>query len=211
VRAVSKRLLVRFKGRAPPPLGRLDALAAHSARAARAAARRVAARQQQLAAANNRLACSVGLLHLLACLRFGLARAAADELARWLLAPPGRGAAPLDSLEETGGGGGAGPHEAAGGAPFMWVAPHAGDAHLQPGWQELADARLAHALRTALAWPPAARSSGQPHPKPKPSASAAALAAAGAGVPVMPADCAKLRRHLTLVCERLRKGATLAY
>lgn len=206
MRAVSKRLLVRFKDRNPAPLGRLDALASHSAQAARSVAQRVKTRQRQLGIHHNRLACSVGLLHLLICLRFQLSLEDAAELATLLLAPTGLGALPLEdaptsSLRSRGNssssrsGSGSGASHAVG-----WVAPSAGDAHVQAGWHELVDLQLAHALRTSLTL-----STSQGGKKANSSSRVAAP-----DVPAMPGDCSKLRRHLTLVCDRLFKGATFA-
>jgi len=71
------------------------------------------------------------------------------------------------------------------------------EAHLSPlvdetpdqGWEERTDAALAHLLRTGLA-----KSS-------KESSSAAA-----AHQLTRPADAAKLKKHITLVCDRLHKG-----
>jgi len=72
-------------------------------------------------------------------------------------------------------------------------------AHLSPdvednqeqGWEELTDAAMTHLLRTVLA-----KSSRDSTVIPPPLS--------------MPSDTTKLRKHITLVCDRLGKGAVLA-
>jgi len=202
VRAVSKRLLVRFKDRNPAPLGRLDALASHSAQSARSVAQRVKKRQRKLAILHNRLACSVGLLHLLICLRFQLSRDDAFELAALLLAPAGLGAASLEDDASSGSTRGRSNSSGSSGVSHGvgWVAPSTGDAHVQAGWHELVDLQLAHALRATLTL-----STSQGGKKASSSGSVAAP-----DIPAMQSDCSKLRRHLALVCDRLFKGASFA-
>jgi Bardet-Biedl syndrome 9 protein len=67
-------------------------------------------------------------------------------------------------------------------------------------WEERADAALTHLLRTTLAR--TGRDSD--------AAAAAAAAAVPAGPLTLPADTARLKKHLTLVCDRLSKGALVA-
>jgi hypothetical protein len=69
-RVVTKRLLVRFKERAPPPLNGLDALVATVQESVTLAAAEVQRQQMALAAAANRLSCVVKLLLLMLRLRY---------------------------------------------------------------------------------------------------------------------------------------------
>ena len=75
------------------------------------------------------------------------------------------------------------------------------EAYLQPdvndtddhGWEEVCDAGLTHLLKTSLA----------KNPKP-----ADAVSASSNGFPT---DTSKLKRHLSMVCDRLQKGGKVLY
>lgn len=60
----------------------------------------------------------------------------------------------------------------------------------EQGWDEMVDASLTHLLRTTLA---------------KSGKDAATQAMSGSAL-TMPADTTKLKKHITLVCDRLSKG-----
>lgn len=60
------------------------------------------------------------------------------------------------------------------------------------GWEERTDAAMTHLLRTVLA-----RSARE------------SVAAGPAALMAMPEDTTKLKKHITIVCDRLAKGAKL--
>ena len=67
------------------------------------------------------------------------------------------------------------------------------DADDESGWEETVDAAMTHLLKTSLA-KTAKESTGQ-------TATATTLQ--------MPADTQKLKKHISMVCDRLSKGARL--
>lgn len=64
------------------------------------------------------------------------------------------------------------------------------------GWEESCDAAVSHLLRTCLS-----RS---------PKDQATTLAQAGGPMLGLPRDTARLKKHITLLCERLAKGGRLS-
>ena len=62
------------------------------------------------------------------------------------------------------------------------------------GWEECVDAAMTHLLRTSLA--KVAKDSAPPATQTPPLS--------------MPPDTAKLKKHISIVCDRLNKGARLA-
>ncbi len=88
-----------------------------------------------------------------------------------------------------------------------------------PGWEELTDAGVTHLLRTVLSKAQAARAAaaaaggGESAAGAAGAAGAAAAAAgasAGAGALEPAKDTARLRKHLTILADRLAKGGKLA-
>ena len=63
----------------------------------------------------------------------------------------------------------------------------------EEGWEETVDASMTHLLRTSLA------KSGKEQ----------AIQVSGGNAFTMPADTTKLKKHITLVCDRLSKGMCL--
>merc|ERR1711924_415226 len=74
-----------------------------------------------------------------------------------------------------------------------YLTPEVQDTEEQ-GWDEMVDASLTHLLRTTLA---------------KSGKDAAVQASSGAPL-TMPVDTTKLKKHITLVCERLSKGLSIS-
>uniref|UniRef100_A0A8D3EAA1 Bardet-Biedl syndrome 9 n=1 Tax=Scophthalmus maximus TaxID=52904 RepID=A0A8D3EAA1_SCOMX len=65
----------------------------------------------------------------------------------------------------------------------------------QLGWEESCDAAVSHLLRTCLSW--------------SPKDQATSLAQAGGPVLSLPHDTARLKKHITLLCDRIGKGGRL--
>jgi len=73
------------------------------------------------------------------------------------------------------------------------ISARTADTSSEQGWEERTDAALAHALRTSLGKAGA----------PKESAASSSLALPPLA---MPSDVSKLKKHITVVCDRLSKG-----
>ena len=189
-RAVQKRVLARYKtstaANAPGAssassgpggaMGSLLMLLERTHDELGAAVRRIARCESRLRAARNRLSCGTRLMLALMQLRFGLDEASARTLAAYML--PDAAACTADDAVGDG-------DEAAGGGAGAGV-----------GFEEMVDANLMYLLRTQLSTKAGA------------GAGADADADAGARHPVIAPlhDVDKLKRHISIVCERLSRG-----
>lgn len=79
------------------------------------------------------------------------------------------------------------------------IVNESGNGAIEQGWEERTDSAMTELLRTLLAKQPQAKDAN----------SSAAGAAGQASDLAMPEDVKKLKKHITIVCDRLGKGATL--
>ena len=167
-------------------------------------------RQSSLAAAANRLSCVTTLILMLIRFRFGLGAAAAAVLAQHLSPRV------VDSMDEVRGGGEAWVGDGGGGGE-AWVgdaspsAPSPSSTPTLQGWEEEVGAAVAYLLRTKLA--KGADGAAVAGKEGAATAAAAASAAAGgvgtAQTLSLPTETDKLKKHLTILCDRLQKGHAL--
>jgi Bardet-Biedl syndrome 9 protein len=84
---------------------------------------------------------------------------------------------------------------------------------LEQGWEERTDAALTHLLRAqaaAVAGGSGGGGSGAAGAGTGAAAAAAAAAVSAAQGLALPEDTSKLKKHITILCDRLQKGAVLA-
>ncbi|KDO19663.1 hypothetical protein SPRG_21487 [Saprolegnia parasitica CBS 223.65] len=145
-RVIQKRLLVRYKDRNPAPLSALDVLMHGTYAQLLDLATQMEQAQRKLAAASNRLSCSVSLLLMLMRYKFNLDDANFNVLAAHL-------------------------------------SPIVADADV--GWEDVTEAAITELLKSAKA--------------PAREMTAPEIA--------LQQDTKKLKKHITIVCDRLGKGA----